>query len=53
MLFRANYKDPADNKTYSVPVIAVDLQIEKALILHGKRNLIKVDFSELTWASYD
>jgi len=48
-LFKANYKDPADNRTYSVCVVAVDLKIKKALILHGQRELITVRIDELTW----
>ncbi len=52
MLFRANFKDPDDNKVYRVIVIAVDLQIEKALV-HRDNALVIVDIHSLIWSGYD
>lgn len=52
-LFYANYRDKELKQTWQVPVVSVNLDTKKALILHGKRELIIVDISELTWDRWE
>ncbi len=52
-LFFANYVDPALKQTFQVPVLSVDVNTKKALILHNRRDLIVVDMKTLTWSKYE